>query len=177
MYRGLCPMKGMQLSQHTTPLVVTCLTGMALLPHENNPETNSNRLPDGVCAAQVSPYAFCCRFPWTPHRLSLIGRLVARTLVATPFQSVPLLPPPLNTSCNLRFWDETQNVWRRVSSTYLLPACRRSLSLHLCRRIQLLAGAVRLCCSLARGPDCLRARTFRSSIAALPLRPQKTRES
>ena len=38
-------------------------------------------------------------------------------------------------------------------------------------------GAVRLCRSSACGSACLRARTSRLSIAALPLMPKKTRES
>ena len=102
------------------------------------------------------------------------ARSFARALVATPFQPVPLLLRPENKILRTCGSDlESKKLWRRVSSIRFFPTCRRSVSLLLRRRINPPTGAVRLCRSLACGSACLRARTSRLSIAALPLLPKK----
>ena len=81
----------------------------------------------------------CFRCPWQPQRLSsFCHRSLERTLVPPPFQSVPLLPRPKTQTAprSIRYWSEKKEFSRRVSSTRLCPARRRSISLLHCRRIQ-----------------------------------------
>ena len=72
-------------------------------------------------------------------------RSFARALVATPFQSDPLLPRPEQLkaprACGSDLINKT-NLIRRVSSIRLFHARQRFVTLLLCRRIQPPAGAI-----------------------------------
>ena len=133
-------MKGIQHS-HTTKSSDVCsqkLTASSKI--EKNTMTAALVM---VCAPVAGlRVLYCCRCPRQPECLSPLGhRSLERTVVSTPFQSVPLLTR-LKTLFAVFGTGLGKKISHGMSSTRLCPSRRRSISLLRCRRIQPPDGGV-----------------------------------
>ena len=127
----------------------------------------------------------CCRSPWPPNRLSSLGPIL-RTCSRSHLIPIGSPSPPskknkmLHAVCGADLKNKNSRSGR-VQSVSSPPVDGQSPSSFVVESSLLPAQfpprKPRLRRSVARGGACLRARAYRSSIAAPPLLPKKTRET